>query len=87
MENEYPKRTFRCSATVSPRRDTAFCDDSPEGPSRTVCASGAVVCQVVARAKQLEVVQVIHHRHAVPFQFPENRWRKMVIVRPEARPR
>ena len=43
---------------------TAFGENVPELPAATALASMSFGHHVVSRAKQLEVVQVIDHRHA-----------------------
>ena len=40
---------------------------------------------VVSGAEQLEIVDVVDDRNAAGFQFPQNRWRKMVIDVPHMR--
>src|SRR5689334_4774437 len=51
----------------------------PESPSPASFACTAVRHQVVGRAYQLEVIQVVEHGDALGFQLPQNGWGQVMI--------
>src|SRR6476646_10497745 len=57
----------------------SFANNVEEASSFTPLARPICGTHVVTRAEQLEVVDVIKHRNALGFKFPQNRRRKVVI--------